>query len=181
MRIHLEDHPAFGQLSFLHGDLSPRSISCLKKEKKESLSSLYPSAANFHLSFWVSYERILISTGFWLFGACRETFPPPPQGVAHLHVSQFGCRFNLWPAGAFFPPHELNPPPESQTPKATRYVPASPGLLLTREPSLLRPAPLLKLQLYECRLKKRRGRSSPYSALSFLITTASRQVRSQGW
>jgi len=37
-----------------------------------------------------------------------------------------------------------------------------------------------KLQLFECCLKCR-GRSPPYSVLSFLITTALGQVRSHGW
>lgn len=72
-RIHLEDHPAFGQLSFHCRDLSSRSISSLKKET-EYFFSLYPFTANFHLSFWAPNEGILILNDFFLFAAHRNQF-----------------------------------------------------------------------------------------------------------
>lgn len=92
----------------------------LKKKKKESLSSLYPSVANFHLSSWVSYERKLILTDFWLFRRPPRRISPSRRRALRFRVCQFGFGFNLWPAGAvFFPPRKLS---DSQTPKATRYV-----------------------------------------------------------
>lgn len=117
----------------------------------------------------------------------------PPQNIISRFGCHFRCRLNLCPVRVVFLLMRSARVKPSKS-LARSYTHRHPRMHANTKGHQVRPSvtqsPLNstphcsdllppKLQLYECCLKCR-GHLHPYSILSFLITTASGQVRSQG-
>lgn len=160
-RIRWEDHPAFGQLSLLCGDLSSRNISSLKK-KKAFLFFIHPLLISTCLSEWLmkEYES-------WVNFTLQSPLKPGKEGrisrAAQAVLLDADITFDPWDFFfVFLGSAQVNSLNLSLSHTHTHTntkghqvclsVTQSPRNCTSRCSDVLPP----KLQLYECGLKRRR-------------------------